>query len=323
MKKELFDWQKNCIDLWFQNRCRGIVNVATGGGKTILALHAIDLLEKVSPLMEYKQLKVKIVVPKLFLLFQWSNALQNELHVDPKDIGYCYGGSTQITDRKYMIYVVNSARYTLARQIISDFKQNNAVFFIGDECHHYGSEENGKIFDFINYVQENSVHYFSMGLSATPNCKNYTTKLVPALGKEIYRYSIGDAKEILSDFSVITIGVTLTEEEQAAYENFTERLKILTSQLRKNCPWLYKGQDEFFFAQLQTLAKNKKNKKSSELAEQFLFLTYKRKSILYLAEERVRGARLLIKSLPVTSRIILFSERIETIDELYQCLKKS
>ena len=36
--KTLFPWQQKCLALWFKNGCRGIVNVVTGAGKTLLAL---------------------------------------------------------------------------------------------------------------------------------------------------------------------------------------------------------------------------------------------------------------------------------------------
>jgi len=37
MHKELFDRQRECLDLWFRSGSRGIVSAVTGGGKTVLA----------------------------------------------------------------------------------------------------------------------------------------------------------------------------------------------------------------------------------------------------------------------------------------------
>ena len=39
-EKNLFKWQRDCLQKWFDNGCRGIVNVVTGAGKTVLALAA-------------------------------------------------------------------------------------------------------------------------------------------------------------------------------------------------------------------------------------------------------------------------------------------
>jgi len=35
MPKELFNWQRECLDLWFRSDNRGIVSAVTGGGKTV------------------------------------------------------------------------------------------------------------------------------------------------------------------------------------------------------------------------------------------------------------------------------------------------
>ena len=46
MKKELYQWQEECLERWFSNNGRGIVQAVTGAGKTFLALTAAARLEK-------------------------------------------------------------------------------------------------------------------------------------------------------------------------------------------------------------------------------------------------------------------------------------
>ena len=38
MNKELYDWQEECLERWFEHNGRGIVQAVTGSGKTLLAL---------------------------------------------------------------------------------------------------------------------------------------------------------------------------------------------------------------------------------------------------------------------------------------------
>ena len=77
MQKELFEWQRECLDIWFRSGCRGIVNAVTGGGKTLLALNAAKRLE--SSLREHShKLKIRIIVPKTFLVSQWRAAILEE-----------------------------------------------------------------------------------------------------------------------------------------------------------------------------------------------------------------------------------------------------
>ena len=46
MCSRLYDWQEECLDRWFANNGRGIVQAVTGSGKTLLALTAANRLEK-------------------------------------------------------------------------------------------------------------------------------------------------------------------------------------------------------------------------------------------------------------------------------------
>ena len=46
MNKELYDWQEECLERWFEHNGRGIVQAVTGSGKTLLALSAMDRLNQ-------------------------------------------------------------------------------------------------------------------------------------------------------------------------------------------------------------------------------------------------------------------------------------
>jgi superfamily II DNA or RNA helicase len=119
-------------------------------------------------------LKIKIVVPKVFLANQWVKCLQDDLAVSKDDIGVYSGVHKDPPSRKYMIYVVNSARTTLAQQILTDYHQGSSILLIADECHHYCSPENSRIFNFITQIpsQDQTTHYYALGLSATPETAN-------------------------------------------------------------------------------------------------------------------------------------------------------
>ena len=46
MDKKLYQWQEECLERWFANNGRGMVQAVTGSGKTLLALSAAERLEK-------------------------------------------------------------------------------------------------------------------------------------------------------------------------------------------------------------------------------------------------------------------------------------
>ena len=64
---KLYAWQEKCLRNWENNEYRGIVNVITGAGKTMVALAAMDML-----LSKFPDLRIKIVVPTIPLANQWK-----------------------------------------------------------------------------------------------------------------------------------------------------------------------------------------------------------------------------------------------------------
>ena len=108
MDQKLYQWQEECLERWFSNNGRGMVQAVTGSGKTLFALTAAKRLA----LRTDTDLRVRIVVPTSTLMHQWKRALK-AFHSDDgtrTDIGLCGGGYKSTQDCQYMIYVINSAR---------------------------------------------------------------------------------------------------------------------------------------------------------------------------------------------------------------------
>lgn len=152
MKKEdidsgtpsLYEWQRECLAAWEQHGRHGIVHVVTGAGKTFLALAAIERTRR-----EYPDLMVRIVVPTIPLARQWETELLHHIGPEAWRPGFFGGGARDDPDRHVMIYVINSARDSLAGHIRRDLALQKHVLLICDECHHYQSRENRKIFNFL------------------------------------------------------------------------------------------------------------------------------------------------------------------------------
>lgn len=312
----LHDWQEECLNKWAKNGYRGIVNAVTGSGKTVLALTAARRLETVSD----KELRVIVVVPQTFLATQWKDEIKRQLGAKSADIGM-YSGKRKDHGRKYMIYVVNSARYSLSRHILSDIRNGYAVLLIADECHHYGSAENNRIFDFYKALDENAP-YYALGLSATPEIVNFRAISTP-LGQEIYSYDLGKALQdrIISRFILYSIKLCFTDKEHAEYIDMSVNLGKCLLSLKKMHPELNGLPPDLFFAQLQKLAAL--NNDSAQTARTALNLMYNRRTLCHMAAERPRCAVLVVKALPVQSRIILFCERIQAAEQLSHILSET
>lgn len=325
LRKDLFSWQLECLNIWFANQGRGIANVVTGAGKTVLALGAIARLEKVLSSESGPGLKIKIVVPKVFLANQWAQTLQEDLGISRHEMGIYCGVHKDNIERKYMIYVVNSARYTLARHVLEDYHKGHAILLIADECHHYSSPENSRIFDFMEKMAPGAApRYYALGLSATPQTANYKEKLVPALGPEIFRYGFADAlnANIISTFSIFNLKLKFTPHEEEHYLDLSEQLTCALERLRHRCPSLSGLSSPQFFATLEQLASSSEDSMVGSLARSVLVLATSRKDIVYRAQARISCVQQLLMLIPQTSKVLIFNERIEVAEAIYKGLQQ-
>ena len=317
--RQLHAWQTDCLNRWAEHGYQGIVNAVTGAGKTFLALAAVQRLASVLP----QALQVKIVVPQTFLASQWRDEIKRLLGVAGSDIGL-YSGKRKDHGKRFMIYIINSARYSLARHILSDIKNGMAVFLIADECHHYGSEENRHIFDFIRLLDGNSP-YYTLGLSATPDTLGPSYKTITAsLGREIYSYDLSRALQdnIISRFILFNISLAFRDDEKDAYQELSDKLTICLSRLWAVHPELRGLSGSAFFSRLHILAaRGTAGSGSSEYAASALQLMYQRRSISHMAKARIPCALSIVRTLPPQTRFLLFCERIQTAEAIYLALQ--
>ncbi len=333
MKKELYEWQEECLDRWFANRGRGIVQAVTGSGKTLLALTAVSRLDgKLDG-----KLRVKIVVPTGALMLQWNRALREYLvsihdkECSPSDlqdtirrtIGLRGGGSKSVPDCKYMIYVVNSARYELARQILAELKRGENILLVADECHHYESEQNRLIFEFLPHMKGYEDHFFSLGLSATLPSGQAQRYLASVLGRKIYHYGMGEASagNTICPYDVYHISLFFRPDERAEYDELSDQMIFLYGKLLKIYPSLNALTQKERFEFLRSLAGGK-NRKTAETASSYMNLTFMRKRLVCLASARITCACDLVNRLDMREKIIIFGERISQADELYRLLQE-
>lgn len=194
---------------------------------------------------------------------------------------------------------------------------------IADECHHYASPENQKIFDFLRTNVDVKKYYHSLGLSATPQVQNYDSVLVPALGKEIYQYGFSQAakEKNVCSFSIYQIALSFTPDEGVEYDEISEKLSIAHQRLMKLFPYLKTLDRMRFFAAVSRIAEDNE-KDSSSLAKVFLNLSYKRQELNHMAASRVACTVSLVDRLDSKERILIFGERIQQAEKAYKELSR-
>ena len=315
---KLYPWQQECLQAWEAGRFRGIAHVVTGAGKTFLALNAMDLY-----LACYPDARVKIVVPTIPLAQQWQLSLLHHSSDPDRCPGFFGGGVRDRDDRRIMIYIVNSARDSLADHIRRDFSLGRHVLLICDECHHYQSPQNRKIFDFIRSSFAAGEQYATLGLSATPFGTGQDDVLTEALGPEIYRYDVHAASRdgIVSPFTVCEVGISFLPQEKREYLLLSRELMLLLKKLLTAHPELKNLSPSAFMRGVTKLA-HAAHMDPENIAVSFLLKTWKRKEICVLANSRILCCLQLIDRLPDHERILIFCERISQAEHMTRALRK-
>lgn len=329
-KLRLYPWQEECLELWKEADFHGIVNVVTGAGKTVLALAASAYLKEYladADGPEKSALRVRIVVPSVPLARQWLHELRNvlpSLGIEHPKCGLYYSGQKGTPEQDYMIYVLNSARFSIARHILSDIRQGFHVLLIVDECHRCASPENQRIFGFLDqeassWQAEVKKLYHSLGLSATIRSEDYETVLKPALGKEIYRYHFSSAVRdgYVSRFAIFHTALSFSAAELREYAVLSDQMSALFHYLADCYPHLRRLEGARLFTALRKIAES--DGEDSEAAL-YLNLAYKRKTVSCMAVSRVSCAVSLVKQLDPAAKILIFGERIQQAEQVWQAL---
>jgi superfamily II DNA or RNA helicase len=205
-------WQATALERWTREQ-RGIVQVVTGGGKTVFAqMCLLDFFASDEPG------QALIIVPTISLLDQWWLALQDELGVAPEEIGMLSGQEKPTREEPIIIAVINSARNFSAQ-----FSQERRVFLIVDECHRAGSPTNAKALQ--------GEYAATLGLSATPEREydqGFDALIAPRLGPIIYEYTYVDAAQdgVISPFSLTNVRVDLLPDEDEKYRKLTRAIAL-------------------------------------------------------------------------------------------------
>lgn len=211
-------WQQAALEMWQRHSYRGIVQVVTGGGKTVFAMHCIRAAFEAGAANT-----AVIIVPTVALLDQWFVGLQEDLGLSNDEIGLWSGGRRPSGAARVHVMVINTAR-----SVIGDVADPKHVLLIVDECHRVSSPVNARALDYPFAA--------TLGMSATPGDEHddrLTTVLEPRLGKVIFSYSLNNAysDRIIAHFDLVNVKVNLLPNEEQKYDRWTRRIR---GYLRKN-----------------------------------------------------------------------------------------
>ncbi|MDA9183032.1 DEAD/DEAH box helicase family protein [Candidatus Poseidoniaceae archaeon] len=231
----LRDHQISAIKSWKRNGFRGIFEHATGSGKTITSISAIE-----SHLSDYQF--VIILVPSNILMRQWEDEITQFLpYVKLAKMGGGYDDSSVInmmTNLQYDDPVIILSTIQTIRDKKNIFNLNrlttkkpNSTLLLVDECHRVGSESFSDFCD-LKFTR-------TLGLSATPRRygdEEGTERITNLLGSIIDRYSLSQAlmDGHLCEYEYFIEMINLTPQEQETYDSIRIRMSRLYAQWKNS-----------------------------------------------------------------------------------------
>jgi superfamily II DNA or RNA helicase len=223
----LHDYQEEAIAAWFDHDCQGLMEMATGTGKTITALAASAQLYD-----REGRLAVVIAVPYQHLVDQW--------HRETEAFGYqptlAYQSKAQWLDKLNAQIVEFNGDYRSFISVITthstfispEFQDSIArlsgpSLLIADEAHHLGAERSRQ-----NYPMHIP---FRLALSATPDRwfdDVGTAALRAFFGETVFAFPLEKAIGVsLTPYYYHPHLVSLTDEEMERYEELSVKIAQL------------------------------------------------------------------------------------------------
>lgn len=221
-------YQIEAIDAWFQHNCYGLLEMATGTGKTIAALAAsVQVYER------EKQLALIIAVPYQHLVDQWAEQARlfgyrpilaykskkhwlEELTTHIKDYVSSY--------RSFLCVITTHTTFISPefQNCMASLKKNTLL--IADEAHHLGAEKSrGSYPDHISY---------RLALSATPDRwfdDEGTAALRAYFGETVFSFPLEKAIGVtLTPYYYYPHLVPMTDEELELYHELSLKIARLS-----------------------------------------------------------------------------------------------
>ena len=222
-----FAHQGEAVDAWCDAGCRGVLEMATGAGKTIAAMIAAHRLHQ-----EHSPLLIVVAAPYIPLIQQWCEEIE-PFGITPVDLTSANGsrGRAQmlgrlrrsLRNRNQDVAAVVVSHDTLTNPAFHDELQrfDAATLLIGDEVHGLGSE------GFVSNPPE--FFDFRLGLSATP-VRQYdaegTQALLDFFGPIAYQFTLEQAiGTCLVPYDYFIHSVDLNDDEMSRWYKITDKIR--------------------------------------------------------------------------------------------------
>lgn len=190
---DLYEYQEEAVKKWEDNNYKGMLEMATGTGKTITALACHDKVLSIK-----NNLITFIIVPQLDLLSQWSEEVAKLGIKIIKCSSHNPRWQSELKlnlfkhDSPFLVMTTEATfRNKPMQNIITNNLQEEAMI-IADEVHGFGSERSRETYELVQKKFK-----YRLGISATPfrRDENETEELILLFEGIVYTYNLKDAIE--------------------------------------------------------------------------------------------------------------------------------
>lgn len=226
----LFEHQRDAIASWIQGNGRGILEMATGSGKTITALHASSMLyDGIGPGMA-----IVVVAPFIHLMDQWI-ATARRYGLRPIRCAEGVGswqaqlgaGVDSLNAQHRGLLSIFATAATMGTEAFKAQvgRIRRPLLFVGDEAHNYGAAGSAAA------LPMNA--QFRLGLSATPTRwmdEEGTNRIEKYFGPVVYKYGLADGirDKILTPYRYYPQFVEFTGREFDEYIELSDLIRRYT-----------------------------------------------------------------------------------------------
>jgi superfamily II DNA or RNA helicase len=215
--KANYGWQEKALQAWLKNGRRGVVEAATGSGKTRVGI-------RIASEFVHQGGCVLIVTPTRDLVEQWiteAEDAQIKVWADSDAELLLQNGTPGIG-------VVTYARAG-TQKFLSAAKagKQKPQLLVADEAHHLGSDVQGK--NILLHTWQ-----ASLGLTATlERSDGAVEEINKKIGEVVYRYTVKQAIQdgVLAPFHYVTLGVELEDEIRDKYEEVDAKVRSWAGKL--------------------------------------------------------------------------------------------
>ena len=300
---EFRPWQLPAVNKWKANGGCGVIEAVTGTGKTHCGLFLVGKYVEAGK-------RVLILVPTIILLRQWVENLRLHLDIATTHINTLGGGDKgREWQRPITIGIVNSV-YKNATRIDSIFS-----LLIADECHRYASAS------YQHALLPSIPHRLGLTATLERSDDGVEEALIPYFKGICFSYTFKDARhdDVIAPYSVISIGVDLTEKEREKYDYLGQQMRKVRDVLQRDHGYSRNGKK--FLGEVT--ANRIRGRHESALVKVFTGSMSGRKEILSTSESKLALAPLIARGVDLMHKTVVFCETTESADRFNKTLSVS